>query len=264
MNAPAAFDRWIVRPRPRPRARLRLFCLPHAGGGASLYREWAQLLPDSIEACPVQLPGRETRIRERPFREWKPLVGALADAVTPWLDRPYAVLGHSAGALLGFELARALRAAGQAEPTRLFVSGRAAPQLQRSEPETWNLPDAELIADLRSLGGAREEVLANRELMELLLPIVRADLEVTERYVFPGGEPLDTPLTALAGRDDPRAPPAAMEGWAELTRGAFRLEVFPGGHFFLQSVTGHVCRLVAAELEHMVDSDGSRAAAAGS
>jgi medium-chain acyl-[acyl-carrier-protein] hydrolase len=218
-------------------------------------------MPESVEVCSVQLPGRETRLREPPFHAWEPLVRTLAQAVTPWLDRPYAVFGHSAGALLGFELARTLRAAGHAGPIQLFVSGRAAPHLQRSEPETWNLPDASLIADLRSLGGVREKVLADRELMELLLPIIRADLAVTERYVFPGGEPLDSPVTALAGRDDPRAPAASMGGWANQTRGRFRLDVFPGGHFFIQDRTEEVCRLVAADLGRIVESAAPSSAA---
>jgi medium-chain acyl-[acyl-carrier-protein] hydrolase len=254
MTIPAASDRWILRPRPLPQARFRLLCLPHAGGGASVFRGWVQELPDFVELCPVQLPGRETRIRERPYEDWVPLVRALVRAVEPWLDRPYAVLGHSAGALLGFELGRALRAAGRPEPAHLFVSGRAAPHLPPTEAETWNLPEAALIEDLRRLGGAREEVLANRELMELLLPIVRADLAVTERYVFPGGDPLGSPITALAGRDDPRAPPAAMEAWAEQTLGRFRLHAFPGGHFYIQAIAGVVCRIVAAELDRMADT----------
>jgi medium-chain acyl-[acyl-carrier-protein] hydrolase len=255
MHNPAASDRWIMQPRRLPRARLRLFCLPHAGGGASLYRLWAEHLPEFIEVCPIQLPGRETRIRERPFDALEPLVRALTEAVTPWLDRPYAVFGHSAGALIGFELSRALRSAGLPEPVRLFVSGRTAPHHPCDEPATWDLPDAALIETLRELGGAREEVLAHPELMELLLPIVRADLAVAERYVFRGGDPLDSPITALAGRDDPRAPPAALEGWAEHTRGRFQLEVFPGGHFFVQTIPAAVCRLVAAELAEVADVD---------
>jgi medium-chain acyl-[acyl-carrier-protein] hydrolase len=247
-TAAASAGRWIVQPRPRPRARLRLFCLPHAGAGASLFRQWPQSLPDAVEVCSVQLPGRETRIRERAYEAWQPLVRALSDAVTPWIDRPYAILGHSAGALLGFELARTLRADGQPEPVHLFVSGRAAPQLPRAERATWDLPDDVLIQDLRSLGGVREEVLGNRELMELLLPILRADLAVSERYLYPGGEPLDSPITALAGRDDPRASPAVMQAWAEQTRGRFRLHDFAGGHFFIQATPDAVCSLVTTEL----------------
>jgi medium-chain acyl-[acyl-carrier-protein] hydrolase len=264
MHAAATSDRWIMRPRRLPGARLRLFCLPHAGGGASMFREWAQHLPEVIEVCPIQLPGRETRIREKALDELEPLVRALTDAVTPWLDRPYGIFGHSVGALIGFELGRALRAAGLPQPAHLFLSGRTAPQHQRVEPEMWNLSDAALIENLRELGGAREEVLAHQELMELLLPTVRADLAVAERYVFPGGDPLDVPITALAGRDDRRAPPAALEGWAEQTRGRFRLHVFSGGHFFVQSMPGAVCRVVAEELARLGDTGLPPASTAGS
>jgi medium-chain acyl-[acyl-carrier-protein] hydrolase len=248
MNPTAVSDRWITRPRPVPGARLRLFCLPHAGGGASTFREWPRLLPDSIEVCSVQLPGRETRIREQPFVEWRPLVDALAGAVAPWLDRPFAFFGHSAGALIAFELDRALRASGGPVPEHLFLSARAAPQLPRTGPTTWDLPHAALIEDLRKLGGTRDEVLANDELMQPLLQAVRADLAVTERYVFPGGDPVDAPITALAGQDDPRAQPAELEPWRRLTRGEFRLHVLPGGHFFIHTEPVRVTRIVAQEL----------------
>ena len=248
MNPTAASDRWITRPRPVPGARLRLFCLPHAGGGASTFREWPRLLPDSIEVCSVQLPGRETRIRERPFVELRPLVDALAEALAPWLDRPFAFFGHSAGALIAFELDRTLRGSGEPGPEHLFLSARAAPQLPRTGPTTWDLPHAVLIEDLRKLGGTRDEVLANDELMRPLLQAVRADLAVTERYIFPGGDPVDAPITALAGEDDPRAQPAELEPWRRLTRGQFRLHVLPGGHFFIQTEPVRVTRIVAQEL----------------
>jgi medium-chain acyl-[acyl-carrier-protein] hydrolase len=248
MSRPDRSDRWIQRPRPVPDARLRLFCLPHAGGGATTFRGWADALPEDVDVCLVQLPGRENRIREPPFDAWEPLVHAMADAIEPLLDTPYAVFGHSTGAMLGFELARTLRAGGRPEPVHLFASGRPAPHLPRTSRTTYHLPDDEIIRELRALGGVPDEVLEHRELMEFLLPLLRADLAVNERYAFPGGDPLDAPITGYAGQDDPRAPPGEMEAWREQTRGRFRLRVFPGGHFYFRTGLAAVLRCLSEDL----------------
>jgi medium-chain acyl-[acyl-carrier-protein] hydrolase len=248
MSAPPAPDRWIQRPRPNPGARLRLFCLPHAGGAASAFRSWAGTLPDFVEVCPVQLPGRENRMREVPFTAWEPLVAALAEAVRPYEDRPFAVFGHSTGAMLGYELARTLRAAGRPGPVHLFASARRAPQIPHVQPTTYDLPEDALIDDLRSLGGVPEEVLAHRELMQIILPLLRADLSVNETYVHPGGEPLDVPVSAYGGTRDPRATREELEAWREQTRDRFTLRTFEGDHFYLQSDPAPVLAAVAEEL----------------
>lgn len=244
----ASASRWIQRPRPVPGASMRLFCLPHAGGGASGFRPWAQGLPGHVELCPVQLPGRENRMREKPFTHWRPLVDELAAAIEPFLDVPYAVFGHSTGAMLGFELARTLRAAGRPGPRHLFASARNAPHLPLGRPPTHALPDAALIDDLRLMGGVPEEVLAHQELMALLLPLLRADLSVNETYEYPGGEPLDAPITAVGGMDDARVSARALEAWRQHTRGGFDRHVFPGDHFYLQPNLSAVLATIAGKL----------------
>src|SRR5262245_25838037 len=132
MNVSAVPDPWLACVQPRLRPGVRLFCFPHAGGGASLFRGWADGLPDAVEVCPVQLPGRETRFREPPFLCLEPLIEALATALRPHLDRPFAFFGHSLGALVAFELARRLGRAEGPQPVHLFVSGCAAPQIRRA------------------------------------------------------------------------------------------------------------------------------------
>lgn len=165
--------KWISRPRPNPRARLRLFCIAHAGGGASAFRGWADALPPEVEVCLVQLPGRENRLMEKPFDRLDPLVAALTDAVRPWLDLPWALFGHSNGALIGFELARLLRERGLPGPRHLFASGRRAPDVPPQSRLTGHLPDDEFLADLGELGGLPRELLENREIMQMLLPLLR-------------------------------------------------------------------------------------------
>jgi medium-chain acyl-[acyl-carrier-protein] hydrolase len=224
---------WIVRPRPVPGSALRLLCVPYAGAGASVFGTWPAELPAGVEVLAIELPGRETRFKERPFDRLAPLVAQLADAVAPGLSAPFAIYGHSLGALIGFGLARELVRRGRA-PAHLFVSGRRAPQLPEASP-IHGLPDAELLARLHRLGGFREGVLQERELMELFLPILRADLAVTETAVIAPDDPLTCPITALGGLADDRATAPELEAWRLHTRGAVDREMFSGGHFFLQT-----------------------------
>jgi medium-chain acyl-[acyl-carrier-protein] hydrolase len=252
VNQPSSPDRWITRPRPSPRARLRLFCIAHAGGGASAFRGWADALPPEVEVCPVQLPGRENRIMEPPFDRADPLVQALADAVEPYLSLPFALFGHSNGALIGFELARTLRARGRPGPAHFFASGRRAPHLPADRAPIHQLPEAEFLADLQELGGLPDELLAHRELLSLLVPTLRADVAIHETYEFTEQAPLDCPITAYGGLKDPKVSRAQMEAWARHTRGAFVLRMFPGGHFFLQDDRPVLLRTLSGDLHHVL------------
>jgi medium-chain acyl-[acyl-carrier-protein] hydrolase len=224
---------WFTSQRPNPRARLRLFCFPYAGGGAAIYRLWPQSLPSEVEVSVAQLPGRGTRLREQPFTGLDALVRAAAEAIAPSLDRPFALFGHSMGAMIGFELARRLREQGGPQPERLFVSGRPAPHLPDHDHFTYNLPEAELRRELLRLNGTPREVLEHPELMELMLPLLRADFSVVETYVYRPGEPLGCPITAFGGLRDAEVSPEQLEAWREQTVGEFSLRMLPGGHFFL-------------------------------
>ena len=224
---------WFVRPRPRPDAALRLFCFSHAGGAASSYFPWSAALAD-VDVLAVQLPGREGRLSEPPIDDADALVGRLADVLSPWLDRPFVFFGHSMGAYLAFETARALRRRALPQPRRLIVSGRRAPTMAEGEAPLHALPDAELVAELnRRFGGLPAVILAEPELMALFLPIIRADLRLLERAVFRPEPPLALPISAFGGADDARADLAAMTGWRDLTAGGFDARKFPGGHFYL-------------------------------
>src|SRR5260370_20858382 len=160
----------------RQKSLLRLFCLPSAGGGSSAYRDWQNGFPSEIEVCPVQLPGRENRFSEPPATSMPSLVRALAAGLSPFLDRPFALFGHSLGALVAFELCQELRSMRQPVANHLFVSARPAPHLPDRRPPIHHLPDEALAAELRRLNGTPEDVLGDSALIELILPHLRADV----------------------------------------------------------------------------------------
>lgn len=232
---PPPLTPWLAYCAPKPDARLRLFCFPFAGGGASVYRDWAKDFPPDIDICPVQYPGRETRIREKLFTNIEQLVDAAAIGLAPYLDRPYCFLGHSMGSLVAYELARHIYKHGGAGPNRLFASGYRAPHLPYRSSLRHDLPKDEFISALRNLDGTPNAALDSPELMEFLLPIIRADCQICDLYSYQPRSPLNCPITVYGGTDDVDTEPDSLLAWKELTQGTFDMKVFPGGHFFLQT-----------------------------
>lgn len=248
MTTTATATPWIAYARPNPQARLRLFCFPYAGGAASIYRTWSTDVPAEIEIYPIQLPGRENRLRETPFTDLGSLVTTLAQALRPYLIPPFAFFGHSMGALISFELARYLRGAHADMPSYMFMSGHPAPQIPNTDPPTHQLPDEEFMDELRRFNGTPEELLRNTEMMRLLLPILRADFAVYETYVYRPEEPFDCPISAFGGLGDVDVSREDSAAWREQTRGNFTLRMFPGNHFFLHSARAQVLQAIAQDL----------------
>jgi len=263
MSAHESLSDWIVRAEPRPQARMRLICLPYAGGGPQIYHTWARSLPSSVEVCAVQLPGHGKRLLQPAFNQLAPLVAALLAEAQGAFDKPFALFGHSMGGLIAFELARALRSHRGFHPAVVFASGCDAPQYPEEKP-LHALPTSELLEEIRRLDGIPEEVLAHEELVELLLPTLRADLTLAETYRYSRGEPLDCPISAFAGDLDPMARPEQVRGWEEHTTSRFSLRILSGGHFFLQTRKPQLLRMIAEELEAlpMPDWAAARAVAA--
>lgn len=259
MTKISSLNPWVTLPRPNPTARVRLFCFPFAGAGASVFYTWPQTLPAEVEVVPVQLPGRESRLMEKPYTAMPELVEKLGEVLEPYLDMPFAFFGHSNGAIMSFELARKFRREGRAMPLHLFLSGRPASHLPSRHPEIHHLPEPEFIEQLRRLEGTPEEVLANREIMQLLIPLLRADFALAETYKHVPEPPLDVPVSAYGGVKDKDVSEEESAAWAEHTTGPFHLKMFPGGHFFINENRP----LVLAELVRELRGVVSRAAAAG-
>ncbi|MDF0674708.1 MAG: alpha/beta fold hydrolase [Nitrospira sp.] len=217
---------------------MRLICFPYAGGGASVFRSWAdsEFLAD-IEVCAVQLPGREARITESPVGDLRRLVQMLCGTLEPYFDRPFVFFGHSIGALVGFELTRELRRIRGIEPSHLFVSGCPAPHLPDSE-RICDLPDDEFLERVCRFNGTPPEVLNHSELMQLMLPALRADFALRDRYVHREEPSLSCPITAFGGMSDKHVDGLMLGAWRQHTRERFQLWLFQGDHFFVRSAQG--------------------------
>ncbi len=223
--------------------RLRLFCLPFAGGSAMTYRSWPNAIPDWIEVCPIELPGHGTRFREAPLTTMEAVVADLLVAVAPLADRPVALFGHSMGARIARELAQRLGS----RVVHLFASASPAAHIPVRRCLA-HLPEPELIAELRRLGGTPAAVLDQPQLLAMLLPIVRADFALLDRYVGRNDPRLECPLTAFAGNADPEVKLADVRAWKQHTSGAFNVVTFDDGHFFLEERQREVLAVLVEQL----------------
>lgn len=223
----------FLRPKPLAHPRLRLFCFPYAGGSAAIYHQWAASLPADIELVSIQYPGRATRMREAPCLQLPQLLDDIAPAIVPLLDRPLAFFGHSMGATVAFELARCLAADGKPLPVHLFLSGRSAPQLPPVKPPIHQLPDQAFIDAMRNMNGTPAEIFEHRELMEMMLPMIRADFQVLETWQYQPSAPLAMPISVFGGIADLGVPLENLDAWSVCTSARFKRHMFPGDHFFL-------------------------------
>lgn len=238
---------WLSCYKPNPAATVRLFCFPYAGSSALIYRDWVRSFPEWIEVCPVQLPGRGARLREKPFVRMDQLVKSLLREMRSYLSKPFAFFGHSMGAVIGFEITRLLRRENAMLPVHLFISGRGAPQTMVPKPPTYNLPDAAFKQELQRLKGTPAEVLAHPELMEVVMPLLRADFELIQTYSYTYEQPLNVPLTALGGLEDDISR-QSLEDWRAETTGPFSVRMFAGDHFYLTTNQQLLPTILAEEL----------------
>ena len=227
---------------------MRLFCFPYAGGGSSVYRSWSKDLPAFVDVCPIQLPGREGRLEEPAAIRLEPLAEAIAEAIRPYLDKPFAFFGHSMGALLGFEVARKLRDHNGHEPAHLFVSAHGGPHIPEGDIHVYKLSDPDFLKHLQELNGTPDAVLACPELMQLLLPTLKADFELIGTYEYKPEAPLKCPITAFSGTQDSSVSPEAIAGWKIHTTGTFSAEFLPGDHFYLLSNKTLLLRMLSEKL----------------
>ncbi len=230
-------------------ATLRLFCFPFAGAGTSAFRGWTASLPAFIGVCPVRLPGRESRLAEVPFRHMEPLVRALAEAILPLVDRPFAFYGHSMGAAIAFELTRLLRQENAPIPAALFVSGARAPRFRLGHVPPAEPSEEDFLRDLDLLEGIPPEVRRNPDLLRVVLPALLADTALYRGYVYHEEPPLDCPIYAYGGAADPNVRPEHLDAWRNETTGGFSLRLFPGGHFFIDSASSAFLAALSEDLQ---------------
>jgi pyochelin biosynthesis protein PchC len=252
-------DRWIRHFRDGGTCTTKLVCFPHAGGWASAYRSWAAGLPADVGVLGVRYPGREDRLGEPFASGMEALADDVADALDE-LDEPagqrLVLFGHSMGASVAHEVAIRLQQRGR-PPVALCVSSRLPPRSLVDQPRFGGTDD-EIIAEIVRQDGTRTEVFADPDLREFVLPAIRADLELVNDYRCGPRPLLDCPVFGYVGASDYAVSREQMRGWADVTRGSFRLRVLPGGHFHLRT----------AEAELLADlvrawSPGDRYAIAG-
>ncbi|AVP97142.1 putative thioesterase [Ahniella affigens] len=242
---------WLVPTRSNPSARLRLFCFAYAGGGASAFASLARSLPSSVEILSVQLPGREGRFHESPLTQLPEVMDGVARAVGDVLDKPYLLFGHSLGALIAFELTRHFAAQARPLPSALIVSGKRAPQMPSRRRPFSRLPDEEFIQEIANYKGTPASVLENRELMELVLPRLRADARLFDDYEYRASGPLPCPIVAFGGTDDPHVNLDELAAWRELTT-TFSSRVFEGDHFFIHGNQHPVASALSEVIESTI------------
>lgn len=236
----------IYIPKKNPSAKLRILCFPYAGGSSATYLPWESSLRKDIEVAVVQLPGRGSRLFDAPYQTMKDLAQSLFLEYTEVASMPSIFFGHSMGARVAYELMSMLYQQGGELPVHMIASGSVAPCVENRKDPTYHLPDEQFIEKLRTLGGSPEEVLSNREVMELLLPALRSDFKIIETYSNKDGHIIPTKLSVFAGdQDDIEL--EELELWFkhfEYTTGIHWIE---GGHFFIDTNKVSVLR----ELDHI-------------
>jgi medium-chain acyl-[acyl-carrier-protein] hydrolase len=242
-------DLWLSTARAVQPPRVRVFGFPHAGGGASLFRGWHEMLPPDVEVRGIQLPGRESRWKEPAIPNLSELTGMLVPLLEPLLSTPYALFGHSMGAIVAFELAREFRRRSLPAPRHLFVSARRAPHLPEFRSRIGHLDEREFVALIHQrYGGIPQAVMDDADLLRHFVPALRADIQLIETYRCAVEEPLPCPLTVFGGEQDASVNAQQLNAWQSLAGGGFRLELLPGGHFFPQTAREALLRSIARDL----------------
>jgi medium-chain acyl-[acyl-carrier-protein] hydrolase len=228
-------------------ARTTVFCFAHAGAGASAYRAWTTSAP--FRVVPVQYPGREDRLGETPVSDILALAELAERAVLSRADGRYALFGHSMGAMVAYELVQRLRTRDVPQPAALFVSGRQPPHHPSRLVPVSHLDDDALVQEMAAMGGTPPEVWSHPELVELLLPILRADFSACESWRPTIGSPLDIPIHVLSGAEDDHVVVEELSDWQRHTLRSCTVTLFPGGHFYLPGARGDVIGRIAQLLD---------------
>jgi surfactin synthase thioesterase subunit len=249
---------WLYGSTRRSASRARLFCFPHAGVGSSVFRLWSTGLPPEVDLLAIQLPGRTTRFSEPAISNLSILADAIVKEIASYLDLPFVLFGHSMGAVLAAEVAHGLAARRLPPPHHLVLSGHRPPRLPDPHPPLGGLSDSDFVVEInRRYGSIPPEILAEPDILALLLPPLRADFAALETHKPPARQPLDCPISAFGGDEDAFAPREHLEAWRDETMNSFDLRIFPGGHFYLEPERSAVLTQLSAIFATLLASDMS-------
>jgi len=249
-------SRWILRQKPRNKAKIRLFCFPYAGSsGMVTFKFLVDTLPDSIEVCPIELPGRGARMTENLIGNLDKVVNEILSDIKDYLDLPFIFFGHSMGALICYELTHKIRSIYNRSPLKLYVSAHNAPFLARNGKIMHKLDETEFKSELIKINGIAQDILEHAELMELMLPIIKNDYKLCETYKFSQKEKLNCPITAFGGTYDKDVTENQLWEWKELTTSNFELDMFEGDHFFIvkekYTFTSRFSQMLLDDIKHI-------------
>ncbi|OEE65941.1 hypothetical protein A1OO_09025 [Enterovibrio norvegicus FF-33] len=246
---------WFVIPAPNAQAKMRLFCFPYAGGNAATFQAWTQVLPTFVELVIVQPPGRASRLLEPAINNMHEMTTELLKFSKDITSLPYVLLGHSLGSRVAYQLAVELIEQHYPSPIHFIASGSRAPHTVKTSERICDLPDKLFLDKIAAMNGTPKEVMMNKELMELLLPMLKADFSISDNYQA-SQSPLPCDITALAGTDDEQVSEKQLVAWAELTSTEFKSMHFHGGHFFIDTCASQVTDAISSLL-HLLVSEKS-------
>jgi len=235
-------------------APYRLICFPCSGGGANMYRHWQKRL-ENVEVCAVQLPGRERRMADAPIDNLGELVKQVMPAMESLLDKPYIVFGHSMGGLLGYEIVKQIQKCQLRLPKWLIVYAYRSPEIVNRNKTLHELSDNDFINELRHYGGTPKQVLDHDETMKLVLPTIRADFKIHEKYRFIDEFPVKCPITAIAGCDDNFVPIEDMTPWKNKTNNSFELKTIQAGHFLNPQAENQLLDSIQTRINDFIHED---------
>jgi medium-chain acyl-[acyl-carrier-protein] hydrolase len=237
------YDKWLFFPLKKERAKVRLFCFSYAGGGSSIFYKWPESMGD-IEVVSVRLPGRERRIREKPYTAMDELVFDFLPILETFYDKPFAFYGHSLGGLITFELSRQLQKSERPMPAHLFVASTYAPHVAHSRQSFHYDPDDQFLRKVMEYGGLSQQLLNDKSLVRLMLPILRADFQIIANYVCKANDKLNIPITVLGGLEDRIITRHELGKWREYTTFNLEMKLFAGGHFFLETSSEKLLKFI--------------------
>ncbi|EMY6536364.1 thioesterase [Salmonella enterica] len=227
---------------------IQLFCFPYAGASASIFKSWQSFLPSHIEVVGIQYPGHGSRISEKPYSSSNDIVNEMLNNIFNFQKKPFALFGHSMGAMIAFDLAKRIVTSLKQKPIHLFISGLAPPQLRKINNFNKTRTNNELINLMEQLGGTHSEILSNKELMGLILPALRSDFQIADNWFVEDVFDLSIPLTILGGDADNEVPEESLTYWSAYTTKKTTIKIYSGDHFFINTNKYQILNDISTQL----------------